>query len=173
MLYIPSVTTRTLRTRVSSLNVLNKPSTSTFRKRFSWCILRVYTSRRQQTEKPPQSIGIAWYRDMLRALVPLHELEIAHANVRIDDFLCHSEGAIVLYDFTCSRLFGQDNPSATGSPESLGVTGPPQTVSDPTDRFALASVMFEVETGAKGDLTHAISPQNSQPWKAVTRALIW
>ncbi|KAF6235146.1 hypothetical protein HO173_006775 [Letharia columbiana] len=130
-------------------------------------------AQRQQTEKPPQSIGIAWYRDMLRALVPLHELEIAHANVRIDDFLCHSEGAIVLYDFTCSRLFGQDNPSATGSPESLGVTGPPQTVSDPTDRFALASVMFEVETGAKGDLTHAISPQNSQPWKAVTRALIW
>ncbi|KAL8690569.1 MAG: hypothetical protein Q9224_004376, partial [Gallowayella concinna] len=109
-------------------------------------------STRLQTEKAPQSIRIAWYRDMLRALVHLHKLEIAHADVRLDNFPCHSD-AIVLCDFCCSRPFGQDNPSATSLSESLGVNGPAQTVSDITDRFALASVMFEIETGTKPDLT--------------------
>lgn len=117
--------------------------------------LRRYTplSKRLQSEKAPQSIRITWYRDMLRALVHLHKLEIAHADVRLDNFLCHSEGAIVLCDFTCSRPFGQENPSATSPSERLGVNGPSQTVSDITDRFALASVMFEIETGTKPDLT--------------------
>ncbi len=110
-------------------------------------------SRRLQTKKAAQSIRIAWYRDMLRALVHLHKLEIAHADVRLDNFLCHSEDAIVLCDFTCSRPFGQDNPSATSPLESLGVNGHSQIVSDITDRFALASVMFEIETGTKPDLT--------------------
>ena len=89
---------------------------------------------------------------MLRALVHLHILEIAHADVRLDNFLCYSDGTIVLCDFTCSRPFGQDNPSATSPWESLGVNGPSQTVSDITDRFALASVIFEIETGTKPDL---------------------
>ena len=116
--------------------------------------LRRYTplTKRLQSEKAPQSIRITWYRDMLRALVHLHKLEIAHADVRLDTFLYHSEGAIVLCDFTCSRPFGQDNPSATSPSESLGVNGPSQTVSDTTDRFALASVIFEIETGTKPDL---------------------
>lgn len=109
--------------------------------------------RRLQTMKAPQSIRIAWYRDMLRALVHLHKLEIAHADVRLDNFLYHSEGAIVLCDFTCSRPFGQDNPSATSPSENLGVNGPSQIVSDITDRFALASVIFEIETGTKPDIT--------------------
>ncbi|KAL9024278.1 MAG: hypothetical protein Q9196_006632 [Gyalolechia fulgens] len=91
---------------------------------------------------------------MLRALVHFHKHKIAHADIRLDNFLYHSEeDAIVLCDFTCSRPFGQDNPSATSPTESLGVNGPSQTVSDSTDRFALASVMFELETGTKPDLT--------------------
>lgn len=99
-------------------------------------------SRRLQAGKPTQYIRIAWYRDMLRALLHLHTLEIAHADVRLDNFLYDSEGAIILCDFTCSRAFGQDNPSVPSSPEGLGVNGPSQIVSDKTDRFALASVMF-------------------------------
>lgn len=106
-------------------------------------------SRRLKSEKPPQFIRFSWYRDMLRALVHLHKLEIAHADIRLDNFLCHSEGTIVLCDFTCSKRFGQDNPSATGSSEILGVNGFSTVVSDITDRFALASVMFEIETGSK------------------------
>lgn len=117
--------------------------------------LRRYSplSRRLKTEKPAQSIRFSWYRDMLRALVHLHELEVAHADIRVDNFLCHPEGLIVLCDFTCSRRFGQENPSAIGSSRTLGVNGFSQVVSDITDRFALASVMFEIETGTKPDLT--------------------
>ena len=110
-------------------------------------------SRRLKIEKPPQPVRVNWYKDMLRALVHLHGLEIAHSDVRPDNFLCDLEGAIVLCDFTCSRSFGQDNPSATSPGEALGVNGPSQTVTDITDRFALASVMFEIETGRKPDLT--------------------
>lgn len=117
--------------------------------------LRRYSplSTRLKTEKPTQFIRFSWYRDMLRALVHLHELEIAHADIRLDNFLCHSEGTIVLCDFTCSRRFGQENPSATWSSGTLGVNGFSQVVSDVTDRFALASVMFEIETGTKPNLT--------------------
>ena len=106
-------------------------------------------SRRLQTEKPVPSIRISWYRDMLRALVHLHRLEIAHADVRLDNFLCHSHDTTVLCDFTCSRRFGQENPSASGITTALTVNGFSPIVSDATDRFALASVMFEIETGAK------------------------
>jgi len=62
-------------------------------------------ARRLQTEKTLQSMRIAWYADMLRALVHLHNLGIAHADVRLDNFLCHSEDVIVLCNFTCSRAF--------------------------------------------------------------------
>ena len=106
-------------------------------------------SRRLQTEKPAQSIRISWYRDMLRALVHLHQFEIAHADVRLDNFLCQSHDTIVLCDFTCSRRFGQENPSASGILTALSVNGFSPVVSDATDRIALASVMFEIETGAK------------------------
>lgn len=110
-------------------------------------------SKRLQTGKPTQSIRITWYRDMLRALVHLHKLDIAHADVRLDNFLCHAKGAVVLCDFTCSRSFGQENPSATDSLEILGVNGASRNVSDITDRFAVASVIFEVETGTKPKLS--------------------
>ena len=113
--------------------------------------LRRYSplSRRLQTEKPVQSIRITWYRDMLRALVHLHQLEIAHADVRLDNFLCDSYDTMVLCDFTCSRRFGQENPSAGGITTALSVNGFSPVVSDATDRFALASVIFEIEMGAK------------------------
>ncbi|KAL9104701.1 MAG: hypothetical protein Q9163_000379 [Psora crenata] len=123
--------------------------------------LRRYSplSRRLQTEKPVQSIRISWYRDMLCALVHLHQLEIAHADVRLDNFLYythnHSYDTIVLCDFTCSRRFGQENPSAgaittaSGITTALSVNGFSPFVSDATDRVALASVIFEVETGTK------------------------
>lgn len=110
-------------------------------------------SKRLQTGKPTQSIRITWYRDILRALVHLHKLDIAHADVRLDNFLCQAKGAVVLCDFTCSRSFGQENPSVTDSLEDLAVNGASRKVSDVTDRFALASVIFEVETGTKPKLS--------------------
>ena len=86
---------------------------------------------------------------MPRALAYLRDLEFAYANVRLDSFLYNTEGNIVLCGFTRSRPFGQDDPFASMPLEKLGVKGPPLTVSDTTDRFALAPVMFEVESDAE------------------------
>lgn len=109
-------------------------------------------SENLQSERPGQSVRLGWYRDMLSALVHLHDLEIAHADIRLENFLYHSRGAVVLCDFSCSRPFGQVNPAATISPETVGVNGAAEVVSDVTDMFALASVMFRLEMDAKPGL---------------------
>ncbi|KAI4149091.1 MAG: hypothetical protein LQ340_004796 [Diploschistes diacapsis] len=98
---------------------------------------------------PPGVIRKCFYRDMLRALAHLHRLKIAHADVRIDNFLYEEGGAVLLCDFTCSRSFGGENPSSTNPPEPMGINGPYSQVSDITDRFALGSVIIEIETGGR------------------------
>lgn len=100
-------------------------------------------------ELPGPLIRKCFYRDMLSALTHLHGLEIAHADVRIDNLLWEEGGRVLLCDFTCSRSFGGENPSSTIPPEALGVNGPYNQVSDVTDRFALGSVIFEIETGSR------------------------
>ena len=100
-------------------------------------------------ELPPPIIKKCFYRDMLCALTHLHQLKIAHADVRIDNFLWEEGGPVLLCDFTCSRSFGGDNPSSTSPPEAVGINGPYSHVSDVTDRFALGSVIFEIETGSR------------------------
>ena len=106
-----------------------------------------------QLEKTTMPFRLLWYRDMLCALMHIHKFEIAHGDVRVDNFLYKAGGTIVLCDFSCSRTFGNKNPSATCSSEYLGVNGSSLVVSDYTDRFALASVIFEIETGRKPCLT--------------------
>ncbi|KAI4161013.1 MAG: hypothetical protein LQ342_005175 [Letrouitia transgressa] len=100
-------------------------------------------------ELPPGIVRKCVYRDMLCALKHLHELKIAHADVRIDNFLWKEGGPVVLCDFTRSRSFGDENPSSTSPPQALGINGPYSQVSDVTDRFALGSVIFEIETGSR------------------------
>jgi serine/threonine protein kinase len=89
---------------------------------------------------------------MLRALLHLHNLSIAHSDIRIDNFLCASDSRILLCDFSCARHFGQPNPSTTKVDEPLGVNGAAETVSDATDRFALASVLYFMEVGDRPHL---------------------
>jgi len=102
----------------------------------------------------PSQLGrILWYQDMLRALLHIHQLKIAHSDVRIENFLCDSQDRIKLCDFGCSRPFGEENPSATRPDEPLKVNGLAQTVSDSTDRFALASVIFQLELGYEPELS--------------------
>ncbi|KAI4213443.1 MAG: hypothetical protein LQ351_003943 [Letrouitia transgressa] len=103
-------------------------------------------------ELPPRAGRKCFYRDMLRALNHLHELKIAHADVRIGNFLPEEGGPVILCDFTCSRSFGNENPSSTSLPGAVGVNGPYSQVSDVTDRFALGSVIFEIETGSRPTL---------------------
>ena len=93
------------------------------------------------------------YRDMLSALRHLHKFEIAHADVRIENFLHKEGGPVVLCDFTCSRPFGGADPSFAIPPETVARNGPYSQVSDVTDRFALASVIYEIETGRRPALS--------------------
>lgn len=114
--------------------------------------LRRYQALASILTKEPHSISRkCFYRDMLCALTHLHELKIAHADVRIDNFLWEEGGPVLLCDFTCSRSFGDGNPSLT-SPQAVGINGPYRQVSDVTDRFALASVIFEIEMGSRPSL---------------------
>ena len=86
---------------------------------------------------------------MLRALTHLHKFEIAHADIRVDNFLIDEQDTVVLCDFTASRSFGQENPWESKGTTRMSVNGFSQVVSDATDRFALASVIFDIETGAR------------------------
>lgn len=97
----------------------------------------------------PTSTRIRWYEDMLKGLVHLHEFQIAHADLRIDNFLYDKCGRVVLCDFSCSRRFGEPNPLANGIRTSLSLNGNCEFVSQSTDMFALASVIYEVETGLR------------------------
>lgn len=112
--------------------------------------LRRYSplSKRLSAEKPAVLIRLAWYRDMLRALTHLHQFEIAHADIQVENFLLDSQDTVVLCDFACSRSFGQRNPSGNINPTDRSVNGFSQVVSGTTDLFAVASVIFEIETGA-------------------------
>ena len=104
-------------------------------------------------ELPPAITRKCLYRDMLSALRHLHKFEIAHADVRIDNFLQKEGGPVVLCDFTCSRPFGEADPSFAVPPETVARNGPYSQVSDVTDRFALASVIYEIETGRRPALS--------------------
>ena len=83
----------------------------------------------------------------------MHDLKLAHADIRIDNFLLDMQDRVVLCDFNGTRRFGKVNPSATRPGETLGVNGTAQVVSDESDRFGLASVIFLTETGVKPSLS--------------------
>ena len=104
--------------------------------------------------RPPTNARKRYYRDMLRALLHLHDLKIAHSDVRLDNFLFARDGHVILCDFTCTRVFGEDNPSLTFPSEKLNVNGHYSHVSDITDRFAMGSVIAEIETGVRPALFH-------------------
>lgn len=91
---------------------------------------------------------ILWYQDILRALSHLHTLGVTHSDIRIDNILfdigCHA----LLSDFGASCPFGYPNPSLP-----LLTNGISDTVSDATDRFAMASMVYELETGVRPDIS--------------------
>ncbi|KAL8857401.1 MAG: hypothetical protein Q9178_006028 [Gyalolechia marmorata] len=116
--------------------------------------LRRYTplSKFNQIDKSVRPVRLLWYRDILRALQHLHHFHIAHADVRATNLLLDSEHRIVLYDFARATYFGGRNPSGpSGEPPfeegSYGANGLVKTDSEATDKFALASFIYEMEIG--------------------------
>lgn len=81
---------------------------------------------------PPQPDRIFWYQDIIRALLHLHSLGIAHSDIRKDNIFLDSHGRAVLCYFSASCPFGYPNAS-----RATLFHGIAETVLDASDRFAM------------------------------------
>lgn len=114
----------------------------------------IYLRRYKDAQKPNRATRaqrISLYLDLLRGLNHLHQLKIAHSDLRFENILFNSVGQAVICDFSASASFGAPNPAAPspGNPNPIPINGPADHVSDATDRFSLASLMFFYEVGTK------------------------
>ncbi|KNG85338.1 hypothetical protein ANOM_006288 [Aspergillus nomiae NRRL 13137] len=91
---------------------------------------------------------IAWYQDIMRALVHLHRFDIAHSDLRKDNILSDQKGHALLGGFSASCPFGHPNPS-----RPVLLNGPSETIPDATDRFAMGSLIYELETGVRPEIS--------------------
>ncbi|KPM35005.1 hypothetical protein AK830_g11560 [Neonectria ditissima] len=110
--------------------------------------LRRYNSA-PDLSRATQSQRVSLYRDILRGLDHLHGLGIAHSDIRMENVLFSIDGQALICDFSASAMFGQPNPAQPTADCPVPINGLSETVSDATDRFALASLMFRLETGEK------------------------
>lgn len=101
--------------------------------------------------KSTQARRIRLYRDIADALRHLHSLGIVHADVRVDNVLCDDRFSAILCDFSAASPCGHPNPVFPDLP--LPVNGPSPTLSEASDMFALASLMFHMEHGFTPDLS--------------------
>lgn len=100
-----------------------------------------------------QSHRIRLYRDITDALHHLHSLGIVHADVRIDNVLFDDQDMAILCDFSAASPCGQPNPVFPDLP--LPLNGPSATLSEASDMFAMASLIFQMEHGAAPGLSFA------------------
>lgn len=103
--------------------------------------------------KSSQCRRIRLYRDIADALCHLHSLGIVHADVRIDNVLFDSRLSAILCDFSAASPCGQPNSVFPDLP--LPVNGPLPILSEATDMFALASLIFHLEHGFTPELSLA------------------
>lgn len=102
---------------------------------------------------PTQPSRILWYQDIIRGLHHLHNLHIAHSDVRIDNVLLDTQDRALLCDFSSSCPFGHPNLAYPRSGLPIPINGPAKSLSDATDRFAMGSLIFQMETGTKPELS--------------------
>lgn len=111
--------------------------------------LRKYR-RRAADIIPTQSHRIRVYRDITDALRHIHSLGIVHAEIQIDSVMFDDDGSAILCDFGAASPFGQANPFFPVLP--LPVNGPFPTLSEASDMFAMASLIFQMEHGVFPEL---------------------
>ena len=95
--------------------------------------------------KSSQSRRIRLYRDIADALSHLHSLGVVHGDLRVDNVLCDDRFSTILCDFSAACPLGDPNLVFPDLP--LPVNGPSPTLSEATDMFALASLMYHLEHG--------------------------
>lgn len=120
--------------------------------------LRRYLPLSQVEPLPTQSTRIRWYRDILSALLHLHSLGITHSDVRVDNIVFNYDATtsdihVYLCDFSTSCPFGEPNPAFPHPSDPVPVNGLAETVSEVTDLFAMGSLIYRVEHGAKPKLS--------------------
>lgn len=112
----------------------------------------VYLRKYRPLPKETTSLcRVQWYCDIVDALCHLHGLSIAHADIRSDNVMLNEKGYAILCDFSAASPFYHPNPVFPHLP--LTINGPSQTLSELTDMFAMASLIFEMENGIKPALS--------------------
>ncbi|KAL9126716.1 MAG: hypothetical protein Q9217_004279 [Psora testacea] len=106
--------------------------------------LRRYLSL-SELEVPMQPGRILWYQDITRALLHIHNLDIAHSDLRLDNILFDQHGQALLCDFSAASPFGQPNPVHPHPDLPIPINGLSDIASDATDRFAMGSPIFQME----------------------------
>lgn len=87
------------------------------------------------------------YRDILKALVHLHNMNISHSDLQAWNVLLDARGQAILCDFSEARDFGTPQDLYADKNVMLPRGGPAEQLSDATDRFAMASLIYELEKG--------------------------
>lgn len=98
-----------------------------------------------------QSRRVRLYCSITDALCHLHALGIVHADIRIDNILSDEQGSAILCDFSAASPCGHPNLVSPNLP--LPVNGPSPTLSETSDMFAMASLIFQMEHGAAPKLS--------------------
>ena len=106
--------------------------------------LRRYLSL-SELEVPAQRVRVLWYQDITRGLLHIHNLGIAHSDLRIDNVLFDHHGHAFLCDFSAASPFGQFIPARPLPDFPVPINGLSEVVSDATDRFAMGSLIFQME----------------------------
>jgi serine/threonine protein kinase len=114
--------------------------------------LRRYLSL-SEIEVPNQIGRILWYQDIVRALLHIHRLGIAHSDLRLDNVLFDQRGRALLSDFSAASPFGKPNPALPRAGLPVPLNGLSEVVSAATDRFAMGSLIFQMEHGMKPTLS--------------------
>jgi serine/threonine protein kinase len=92
--------------------------------------------------KSTQARRIRLYREIADALCHLHSLGIVHADVRIDNVLGDDQLSAILCDFSAASPCGVPMPIFPELP--LPINGPSPILSEASNMFALASLMFQM-----------------------------
>lgn len=105
--------------------------------------MRRYQLLRDRTTTREERLLI--YQDVLRGLIHLHNMRIAHNDVLSFNVLIDSQGHAVLCDFGESCPFGRPNDIPRDPSMVISRGGLAKSISDATDRFAMGRFIYEME----------------------------